>query len=463
MEDISRYRVFFITMIIIEDLLVLNALFLGVFQMFHYLIDISLEQCQILLVLINMAYLLTVILYPIRVDAQSMRFDNIVRNALIRIALTMFIAVIGMFLGKIAHLISRAFIILYFVSFYVVTILARLVTRRLMGYFLRRGGAHTRAIILGAGVLGQKLYEEVSSDPFLGINVLGFFDDNPTRNGGHLLGDMQHMKEYALSHGVKEIYCTLPVSAQTKILDAIDFAEQNVMQFHVVPALRYYMDRPVVLEAVGNMPIFSIRKVPLSYAHNALIKRAFDVLVSGVFLVTLFPLVWLVVGIAIKLSSKGPVFFVQERTGMDGHSFRCYKFRSMRVNSQADTAQATSNDSRKTRVGDFLRRTNIDELPQFINVVKGDMSIVGPRPHMKFHTSSYAPRVSQYMVRHLIKPGITGLAQVTGYRGETKELGEMEGRVIRDIWYLEHWTLWLDLMIVWKTFIQMIRGDKKAY
>ena len=209
--------------------------------------------------------------------------------------------------------------------------------------------------------------------------------------------------------------------------------------------------------------MLSIRCEPLESLENRIIKRTFDVICSGLFLITVFPFVYIFFGIAIKLSSPGPVFFKQKRSGEDGREFWCYKFRSMKVNTQCDTLQATENDPRKTRIGEIMRKTSVDELPQFINVLKGDMSIVGPRPHMLKHTEEYSNLINKFMVRHFVKPGITGWAQVTGYRGETKELWQMEGRVQRDIWYIEHWTFLLDLYIMYKTVYNAIRGEKEAY
>ena len=181
--------------------------------------------------------------------------------------------------------------------------------------------------------------------------------------------------------------------------------------------------------------------------------------VCGVLLFLFLPL-FAVVAIVIKRKSPGPIFFRQKRTGMDGQDFRCLKFRSMHVNDQADTLQATENDPRKYPFGDFMRRTNIDELPQFINVFLGDMSVVGPRPHMLKHTEQYGALIGRYMVRHLAKPGITGWAQVNGLRGETRELRDMERRVRHDIRYVEHWTFGLDLRIIVKTVANMLFGDK---
>lgn len=199
-------------------------------------------------------------------------------------------------------------------------------------------------------------------------------------------------------------------------------------------------------------------------SENRFIKRTFDIFCSSLFLFTIFPFIYLFVAIVIKITSPGPVFFKQKRNGINGKEFYCYKFRSMKVNAQADTLQATEHDPRKTKFGDFMRKTNIDELPQFINVLKGDMSLVGPRPHMVKHTEEYSALIGKYMVRHLIKPGITGWAQVTGCRGETKELYQMEERVKRDIWYVENWSFWLDLRIMYLTVKNMVlRNEKMAY
>ncbi|GHV47635.1 hypothetical protein FACS1894181_01480 [Bacteroidia bacterium] len=223
------------------------------------------------------------------------------------------------------------------------------------------------------------------------------------------------------------------------------------------------IERELVFTAVLKTEIEEERKavIPLERVENALLKRIFDILFSLAFLVTVFPVIYVVVGIVIRLSSPGPVFFVQEREGKRGRSFRCYKFRSMRVN--MDTKQACPDDPRITRFGKFIRRTNIDELPQFINVFKGDMSVVGPRPHPVWLNDKFSVVINNYGKRHTVKPGITGLAQVSGFRGETKNVEDMEGRVARDIWYMKHWTFWMDVRIVVMTVVNMFRGEKNAY
>ncbi|MBR3015291.1 MAG: exopolysaccharide biosynthesis polyprenyl glycosylphosphotransferase, partial [Bacteroidaceae bacterium] len=196
---------------------------------------------------------------------------------------------------------------------------------------------------------------------------------------------------------------------------------------------------------------------------NRFKKRLFDIVVSSLVLILIMPWVTAIVAIIMKLTMPGPIFFRQKRTGLDGKEFNCIKFRSMKVNAEADSLQATKDDPRKTKFGNIMRHYNIDELPQFWNVFKGDMSVVGPRPHMVKQTDEYSSLIPKYMVRHFAKPGITGWAQVTGFRGETSELWQMEGRVKKDIWYIEHWTIWLDIKIMWLTVKNVFVGDKNAY
>ena len=213
---------------------------------------------------------------------------------------------------------------------------------------------------------------------------------------------------------------------------------------------------------IGNDEVFTLFRLPLSIPTNQFIKRAFDIVFSVCVLIPL-GLFIPIIALIIKRQSPGPIFFKQARTGMDGRTFMCYKFRSMHVNKDADKVQATKDDPRKFPFGNFMRKSNIDELPQFWNVLKNDMSIVGPRPHMLKHTEMYSKLLDKYMVRHFVKPGITGWAQESGFRGETKELWQMEGRVKCDIWYIEHWSFWLDIRIILQTVKSVFIHDKQAY
>jgi putative colanic acid biosynthesis UDP-glucose lipid carrier transferase len=213
---------------------------------------------------------------------------------------------------------------------------------------------------------------------------------------------------------------------------------------------------------MDDQELYAAYVTPLDDSLNKLLKRVFDIVIAVVALV-FTALLYPIVLVMMKVQSPGPLLFKQKRTGLDGREFVCYKFRSMHVNKDADRLQATKDDPRKYPFGNFMRKSNIDELPQFWNVLRGDMSVVGPRPHMLAHTEQYSALIDKYMVRHFVKPGITGWAQVTGFRGETKELWQMEGRVERDIWYMRHWSLWLDCRIIWMTAKSIFVRDQKAY
>jgi len=259
-----------------------------------------------------------------------------------------------------------------------------------------------------------------------------------------------------------ELYLCVSRKEKDIIRNISKLCDSQVVRFYYVPVSVESIGLNLKREMLDDMEIFTTYENLLQNSVNRVIKRAFDIAFSlGALGLTglLFPIVWLI----IKTQSPGPIFFKQLRTGMDGKDFVCYKFRSMHVNKDADKVQATKNDPRKYPFGNFMRKANIDELPQFWNVLRGDMSVVGPRPHMLAHTEMYSHLIDKYMVRHFVKPGVTGWAQVTGFRGETRELWQMEERVKRDIWYMEHWSFWLDIRIVWLTFKTIFVHDKNAY
>jgi len=356
--------------------------------------------------------------------------------------------------------------------FYIVLILVivsyRLVFRYFLELYRKQGGNVRKVILIGSHENMQELYHAMTDDPTSGYRVLGYFEDFPSDrypSDVSYLGHPQEVNNFLEQNvgRVDQLYCSLPSARSAEIVPIINYCENHLVRFFSVPNVRNYLKRRMHFEMLGNVPVLSIRREPLELLENRIVKRTFDIVCSTLFLCTIFPFIYIIVGVAIKMSSPGPIFFKQKRSGEDGKEFWCYKFRSMRVNTQCDTLQATEHDPRKTRIGEIIRKTSIDELPQFINVFKGDMSIVGPRPHMLKHTQEYSQLINKFMVRHFVKPGITGWAQVTGYRGETKELWQMEGRVMRDIWYIEHWTFLLDLYIMYKTVYNAIHGEKEAY
>lgn len=337
-------------------------------------------------------------------------------------------------------------------------------SRKLLKYFRRKGYNFKRVVIVGAGSMGTKLLDELRSDAGYGYKFMGFFDDNLAlkKSLPNFQGDCSAVEAFTIENNVDEIYCALPMRQEEKITRLLKFAEAHTISFFMVPDVGRYIHRQLEFQLVGNVPVLSLHPEPLQNLFSRLLKRAFDLVFSSVVLIC-SPVIFIPIAIAVKLSSPGPVLFKQKRTGFKGKEFNCYKFRTMKVNADSDKVQATRDDPRKTRVGEFLRKTSLDELPQFINVFLGDMSVVGPRPHMVKHTHDYSQIIDKYMLRHLIKPGITGWAQVNGFRGETSELWQMEGRVKLDIWYLEHWSPTLDLFIIYKTIKNAVHGEKEAY
>lgn len=275
--------------------------------------------------------------------------------------------------------------------------------------------------------------------------------------------DVQKSLVFILDQNIDEIYCSTSELKNEELTEIINFADNNLKTLKFIPDNKKIYSKKLKLEYYDYIPVLSLRDIPLHNPINAFFKRSFDIVFS--FIVVVGILSWLtpILAIIITMESKGPVFFRQNRNGIDNREFYCYKFRSMAPNKNADEHQATKNDMRITRIGKILRKTSIDELPQFYNVLFGTMSVVGPRPHMVKHTNEYSYKVDKYMVRHFVKPGITGLAQVKGYRGEIEQDVDIQNRIKYDVFYIENWTLFLDLKIIVQTVLNVFKGEEKAY
>lgn len=331
---------------------------------------------------------------------------------------------------------------------------------------LRKSGFNFRTVVIvGANKTGFEIHRLLSKDLSYGYRVLGYFD-NSTDNFPlkvKVLGKVNDVKDYVINNSVHEIYYACDDNDKGPIVDLISFCENNLIRIKIAPHFKQYTDsRRVQIDFYGNMPILSLRKEPLEIPFNRIVKKIFDFGIAITVLVFITPWLLPLLILLVKLSSKGPVFFKQQRTGLGNIPFLCFKFRTMKVNDFSDSTQAKKNDNRITKIGSFLRKSNLDELPQVLNVLKGEMSIVGPRPHMLKHTEEYSELIENYLVRHFAKPGITGWAQVNGYRGETKEIEKMEARIEFDIWYIENWSLLLDLKILFLTVFNMFKGEKNA-
>jgi undecaprenyl-phosphate galactose phosphotransferase/putative colanic acid biosynthesis UDP-glucose lipid carrier transferase len=311
---------------------------------------------------------------------------------------------------------------------------------------------------------GKTVSDILTSDLTYGYELYGYFDNQNNLGTLNYLGRIEEMEAFLTKNKVDEIFIAMDQELSSYIDQIIEMCERYMVRMKFVPLIfNHTKSRRISIDFYGNVPIMMFRKEPLSEPFNRLFKKIFDILFS--LFVLIFVGIWLfpILIILIKLSSSGPVFFRQLRSGEGNEDFVCYKFRTMKVNSLSDELQATKNDSRITYIGAFMRKTNLDELPQFFNVLWGNMSVIGPRPHMLKHTEQYSELINNYLVRHYAKPGITGWAQVNGCRGETKELKDMQRRVDYDIWYIENWSFLLDLKIIWRTIANMIRGEKNAY
>lgn len=451
----------------IGDLLLINLFFLVVYYIFHdYEIANTIHHREqiIAFLMINLCYFFVNSLIRFQISSNVIYLDRIVQKSTIFIAIYSILLTAGFSIFKVIPSIPIVPWIIGYLALGTLFVMWHVSFRILLKIYRRKGYNYKQVIIVGGGVNGVKIHESLLCSDF-GYKIIGFFDDDPEKIGvlPNYLGKVSDIKDYVEKQKVDEIFCTLPGSQEDIISDLILFSEKNMIRFQYIPEFHRYIKRRFTFYFLESTPVLSLRNEPLQHFSNRFVKRSFDFIISGTLLLTIFPIIFLIFGIAIKLSSRGPILFVQKRTGIKGKEFNCYKFRSMKPNKEADKLQAVANDPRVTKVGAFIRKTNIDELPQLLNVLRNDMSLVGPRPHMLKHTDQYSAIIDKFMVRHLVKPGITGWAQVTGCRGETKTVEEMEERVKRDVWYLENWTFFLDLKIIFLTAFNMFKGDKKAF
>lgn len=329
------------------------------------------------------------------------------------------------------------------------------------GRYRKIGGNYVNVVVLGRDTTLRNI-RAVFDDPSLGYRYKGYFDDNESKSPTYL-GKIVDCFLYILENEVDEIYCLASKFNHKELKNLINFADNNLIKVNVIPDHKAIFSRAMSIESYENIPVLNLRKVPLDTEYARIIKRTFDIVFSSLVIVGVLSWLTPIIFILIKLESPGTLFFKQKRHGLKRKVFWCYKFRSMTASKDADSKMAEKNDVRLTRMGKILRKTSIDELPQFFNVFMGDMSVVGPRPHMELHTLDYEVSVDKYLVRHFVKPGITGLAQIKGYRGEILKKSDILNRVRLDIFYVEKWSLGLDFNIIIETVLNVFRGEEKAY
>jgi putative colanic acid biosysnthesis UDP-glucose lipid carrier transferase len=360
---------------------------------------------------------------------------------------------------------SRFFIIFCFTGFATILLLNRIVFNMLVISLRSKFRLAKNVIVLGYNQLSIRLIDYFQKETKL-VKLAGCFDDEGKIKDSPELKVFNNLKDcmnIVKEHDVTEIYSTLVPEHYPYLFELAKEAEKQFVYFKFVPDYHIFVNRNIYVDFLNDIPVLSLRKEPLEDTGNRIKKRAVDILLSS--FVIIFILSWLVplLAVLIKLNSRGPVFFIQLRSGKSNQPFRCLKFRSLRVNDEADSKQVSRNDNRLTRLGRFMRKTNIDELPQFFNIFLGDMSVVGPRPHMLKHTEHFAELYKEYMIRHFVKPGLTGWAQVNGYRGEIRDNEFLRKRVEYDTWYMENWSLYFDARIILMTILVTIKGDENAF
>ena len=333
---------------------------------------------------------------------------------------------------------------------------------RVLPRLLAAEGLRKTAVIAGANELGRGLAARLRANPVHGVRFAGYFDDRaPERINENVLGTIAALGDYVRAQNIDIIYIALPMASQPRILKVLEELRDTTASIYFVPDIFVSDLIQARVDSIGDLPVVAVCETPF-YGFNGLVKRSSDYVLASFILLVIAPLL-AAIALGVKLSSPGPVLFKQRRYGVDGRKIVVYKFRTMTVAEDGDVVrQATRNDARITRFGAFLRKSSLDELPQFINVLQGRMSVVGPRPHAVAHNELYRKLIRGYMIRHKVRPGITGLAQVNGYRGETDTVEKMKARIDYDLAYLRNWSVLLDLQIVLKTVVVVLR-KQNAY
>ena len=442
---------------LVIDLIIMNISILFIFSIYSNLNQVYIPEKIINILLLNLSEVVTYTAFTKRNlylhDYFSNRVIRITNRTLIFIIISFILA--QLFLpGNFSHLFLLECAALFYIGklvFYYF-LYSYLRFRRSKGFYVHR------VFIVGMNDMSVFLRHLLNNNPMLGYEFIGYVSDKPEVDED-VMGNMDELVTLVNQHQIDFLFVTHSAyNDLMKSRELLTLCNKIGVRLRFVPENQYWFKNRMNLESVGSLVVFNPQEIPLDDLQARFFKRVFDVFFSSMVILFIFSWLFPIICALIKLSSKGPVFFRQKRTGINNKTFTCLKFRSMQMNDESDEKQATNGDHRITAIGRFLRKTNIDEFPQFFNVLIGQMSIVGPRPHMLKHTEKYSELIDYYRVRHYVKPGITGWAQVNGYRGETDKLWKMEKRVDYDMSYLENWTFWWDIKIVLLTIF-----GKKTY
>lgn len=442
------------------ELFFLNLFYLtGYFLTFNSLDTLLQSKYFELQLFFNLAWMVSAFVIQIHDTTRTTPFEVHLRNLIN--ALGLYLILIFAFIGVKGQDFYKLFIFQsYFLTALGLTIF-HLSFIVFMKYWRRIGYNYRNVLIVGYGELARELRKFFIFHPEHGYKFVGYFDDH--FSGNQIKGDVDEVEEFINTNRVDEIYCCLPNVNPEKVQRLIEFAEDHFIKMNIIPDFRGFPYKSVEVQLYDYIPVLKLRPQPLDESFNRFIKRSFDVVFS--LLMMILVLWWLIplIALLIRIDSKGPAIFKQLRHGKDNNPFVCYKFRTMVENEEADTRQATKDDPRITKLGKFLRQSSLDEIPQFYNVLIGDMSVIGPRPHPLKLNLDYKPQIDKFMLRHSVKPGITGLAQAKGYRGETSNLISMKNRVKLDKFYVQNWSLLFDIKIMFLTLNLILRGNDNAY
>jgi putative colanic acid biosynthesis UDP-glucose lipid carrier transferase len=444
------------------DILVLNGLFSFLYLKGHFIVHTYDRSWSLFLLIINVSWvLITFFTNPYRISRVY---------PLSKLVSGIGYSVFQLFLISLTTIYLLDFVLVHkwgpplaYAGFLLIVLGWRLSLFYFLSFYRSKGYNFRNVVILGFGAIAKHLEVFFTLHPEYGYRFMGFYDDKSENS--RVVGDINDIKTAIIERKlvIDEIYCCLPYVKYGQIKQIIDLCEDRLIKVKLITDFRAFSFKGLELERYDHIPVLNVSSIPLDDRKNQVMKRVFDVIFSLLAAVFIFSWLFPMIAVAIKLTSSGPVFFKQKRTGKDNTDFTCWKFRTMYANGESDSKQATRHDCRITPVGAFLRKTSLDELPQFINVLMGSMSVVGPRPHMLKHTQEYSRLIHKFMVRHHVKPGITGLAQSKGYRGETRNLIDMKNRVKLDRFYIENWTFVLDLKIIIATVVSLVKGDQQAF
>ncbi|MEO8150953.1 MAG: undecaprenyl-phosphate glucose phosphotransferase [Bacteroidia bacterium] len=450
--------------LLLGDLIALNAAFILVYMLVMHSTLYEVKEHLLVLTIVNGVWVVLSNSFELAVVPRHVG-DEEVFSKLIKAVGFFFIILVPVFYYINRFDITPTLILLQCAGFAILLFIWRFAILRAIKFLRMQGLNYKRVIIVGGGHQATDMYRFFTNKARYGYRLLGSFNLN-TEDGSipeFQATSSEALEKFCIDNEIDEIYCSLSGLTNENVADLLRFADKNLIRFKLIPDFKGFFNKKVIVDFYDMIPVLVMRTEPLESLSNRVIKRLFDIAFSLMIIVFLFPILFPVFAIIIKMTSKGPVFFKQMRSGKNNEEFTCLKFRTMRVNSEADEKQATRNDPRITKIGAFLRKTSLDELPQFFNTLWGDMSVVGPRPHMVRHTQEYSEMIDKFMVRHFAKPGITGWAQVKGFRGDTVDPAMMQRRVELDVWYVENYSFLLDIKIILLTVWVIFVGQKEAF